>query len=256
MQPRETSGSAWRPCPAALVLLEDEVHVWRADLGLGEDALQSMRASLTADERARAERYRFPGVGERFIASRGVLRGILGSYLGLEPGQVRLCVGTHGKPALANKGGASGLRFNLTHSHRLGLYAVAHGREVGVDVEWIRSGSLVGRTRIADRFFSVREADELRALPAQIREEAFFACWTRKEAYIKAVGRGLSLSLSQFEVSVSPMAPAALLTTARDAQDARRWSLRDLQPGQGYAGALAVEGKGWRLRCWQWGENA
>jgi 4'-phosphopantetheinyl transferase len=135
---------------------------------------------------------------------------------------------------------------------------VTRGREVGVDLEYIRRepNLLEG----VEQFFAPREIAKLRALPASLRYEAFFACWTRKEAYLKARGDGLSIPLDQFEVSLAPTEPAALLHTQWDAQEAQRWSLRELTPGPGYVAALAVEGQTpaeggvWRLKCWQWAD--
>jgi len=133
----------------------------------------------------------------------------------------------------------------------MALYAVAYRREVGIDLELIRHG--LEEEQIADRFFSRREISTLRALPAALRRYAFFLCWTRKEAYIKARGEGLSLPLDQFDVSLIPGEPAALLRTRPDSDEALRWSLQELTPGPpGYAAALAVEGEGWSLALWQW----
>ncbi len=153
---------------------------------------------------------------------------------------MRFAYTTYGKPLLADETGASGLRFNLTHSHGLALLAVTRGREIGVDVERIRD-NLEGE-KLAERFFSPREVAALRSLPPELRREAFFHCWTRKEAYIKAVGKGLSLPLDQFDVTLHPGEPAALLATRHDSEEAQRWSMRSLAPGEGYVGALARRG--------------
>ena len=132
------------------------------------------------------------------------------------------------------------------------LYAITRGRKIGIDVE--RIGRDLKGDAIAERFFTPREVAMLRALPPDMQTQGFFACWTRKEAYVKARGDGLSLPLDQFDVSVAPEEPAALLHTKGDPSEASRWSLKDLTPGPGYAAALAVEGDAWLLRCWQWRE--
>ncbi len=150
----------------------------------------------------------------------------------------------YGKPSLSGPGGA-GLRFNISHCGDLALYAFARSRELGVDVERVTPG--MASEKIASQFFSPAEVAALRAVPKPRRAEAFFACWTRKEAYIKARGKGLSLPLDRFAVSITP-GDAALLSSCSPG-DVERWSLRELEPGSGYAGALAVEGKGWSLRC-------
>ncbi len=147
--------------------------------------------------------------------------------------------------------GEAPIRFNISHSRGVALYAVTCGREVGIDLEYMRSDLEV--EQIAGRFFSRREIATLHALPAALRRYAFFLCWTRKEAYIKARGEGLSLALDQFDVSLIPGEPAALLGTRPDADEALRWSLLELTPGPPeYASALAVEGVGWSLALWQW----
>jgi 4'-phosphopantetheinyl transferase len=174
----------------------------------------------------------------------------LGRYLGLKPGQLRFCYGPHGKPSLAPPLEEEALRFNVSHSQGLALFAVARGRELGVDLEYVRPIAEV--EQIVARFFSERESKAFSALPAGRRLEAFFNCWTRKEAYVKARGGGLALSLKQFDVSLAPGEAAALSCTGDDAQEVARWSLWALEPGPGYVAALAVEGHGWRLACWQW----
>ncbi|MGH2369197.1 MAG: 4'-phosphopantetheinyl transferase family protein, partial [Chloroflexota bacterium] len=146
------------------------------------------------------------------------------------------------------------VRFNVSHSAELAIVAVARGRDVGVDVERLRGDLEV--EQLAARYFSTEEAAAIRAAPPAVRHRRFFACWTRKEAFVKARGQGLSLAFDQFTVSVEPDAPAALLRTRWDAREAGRWALRDLAAGGGYAAAIAVEGGGWQLHCWQWPADA
>jgi 4'-phosphopantetheinyl transferase len=131
----------------------------------------------------------------------------------------------------------------------MGLVAVALDREIGVDIERVRPDQM--EESVARRYFSPREVAALQALDADARQEAFFACWTRKEAYLKARGDGLSFPLDQFDVSLAPEAPAALLSVRGDPEEASRWSLQDLRPGPGYVAALAVAGNLERLKCWQ-----
>ncbi|HEV7217131.1 MAG TPA: 4'-phosphopantetheinyl transferase superfamily protein, partial [Chloroflexota bacterium] len=134
----------------------------------------------------------------------------------------------------------AGLRFNLSHTDGLALLAVTRERELGIDVERVRKG--IAREGIAERFFTTTEVADLRALPADSQDDAFFACWTRKEAYVKARGEGLSIPLDQFAVSLLPGEPAALLHVALDPDEVKRWSLHDLDAGPGYRAALLVEG--------------
>lgn len=246
-----TSASpSWDAPPKTLVLPNNAVHVWRASLSMSASYLRTLEDTLTADECARAERFYFQKHREHFIAGRGVLRNILSRYLDREPGQLRFCYNSYGKPALTEETGAEGLCFNLSHSHGIALYAVTRNREIGVDIEYFRPDVEAGK--LAERFFSPREADELRALPEHLRKEGFFNCWTRKEAYIKAEGKGMSIPLSAFDVSLTPGEPAALLRTQKPSQETSRWSLQALNPAPNYAAALAVKGDDWTLKCWQW----
>jgi 4'-phosphopantetheinyl transferase len=229
---------------------DGEVHVWRASLDLDPYDLDNLRSTLSPDERPRADRFVLPQHRARFAAARGILRDILSRYLNCVPAAIDFHYGPSGKPALAPGSGRGEIRFNLSHSHGLALYSVAHSRGLGIDVESI--SSRVAEERIAERFFSPAEVAALRALPASARTAAFFRCWTCKEAYIKAKGGGLSIPLDSFDVSVTPGEPAALLGVRDDPLEAARWSLEELAPGGGYAAALAVEGTGWALRLWEW----
>ncbi len=242
--------SSWCPPPETLRVESDEVHVWRASLDLTVPQVQSLQQTLAADEQRRAGRFYFQKDRDHFIVGRGLLRAILGQYLKIEPSHLRFRYTPHGKPFLVRETGGDRLRFNVSHSHGLALYAITRGRELGVDLERIRPE--LADEQIAERFFSPREVAVLRALPTNMQQEAFFNCWTRKEAYIKARGEGLTLRLDQFEVSLAPEEPPALLYTNGDSQEASRWSLQNLTPGPGYAAALIVEGDDWRLRCWHW----
>lgn len=239
----------WSP-PETLVLDRDEVHVWRAALDQTPSQVQRFLQSLAADEQARAERFCLARDREHFIVARGVLRAILGGYSNQVPESLSFCYGSHGKPALAGEPDGDAIRFNVAHSHGVALYAVTRGRQVGIDLEHIRFDLAVAE--IAERFFSRREAATLRTLPIEVRREAFFRCWTRKEAYIKARGEGLSLPLDHFDVSLAPGEPAAVVATRQDPSEASGWSLQELTPAPGYLATLAVEGHGWRLTCWQW----
>jgi 4'-phosphopantetheinyl transferase len=244
---------SWPHAPADLALSNDEVHVWRACLDLPASHVQSLQRTLAADELSRAERLYFQKDRQRFIVARGLLRAILSRYLDMEPSQLRYCYSEHGKPYLTPSSGRKTPSFNLSHSDGLALYAVARGREVGIDLERIRP--VVEVEQIAERFFSAWEKDVFRALPGHLRHMAFFTCWTRKEAYIKARGEGLSQPLDQFDVSLVPGEPAMLLSIRGDPQEAFHWSLRELAPGSGYVAALAAEGNDWRLVCWQFPES-
>ena len=239
----------WLHPATDLTLSSNDVHVWCATLDQPITRVQQLAQTLSDDERVRAERFHFDQDRKRFIVGRGVLRTILSRYVGIEPGRLQFCYGSQGKPYLKEKSGGDALRFNLAHSHGMALYAFARGREIGIDLE--RVCAEVPGEQMAARFFSPLESATLRALPTKVKPKAFFTCWTRKEAYIKARGEGLSLPLDQFDVSIAPGEPAKLLNRRGDPLEASRWSLQELVPGPGYVGALVVQGLGWRLTCWK-----
>lgn len=229
------------------------VHVWRTFVDLPDRGVAALHDVLAPGERTRARRFRFERDRRRFTVARGVLRRLLGRYLQVDPAAVEFRYGVHGKPSLPEGADDRGVRFNLSHSRGLALHAFAVGREVGVDVERLRPDTDV--TRAARRFFSPAEADALAGVAPGRRREAFFECWTRKEAFVKARGEGVALGLRRFDVSLRPGEPAALLRFEGDPAEPARWSLCALAPGEGYKAALAVEGSGWDLRCWDYPED-
>lgn len=245
------SVASWGCPPPELSIESNEIHVWRAVLNEPAASVDHYLQTLAVDEQRRAARFYFQHDREHFIIAHGVLRALLGRYLNRRPESVSFCYSEHGKPSLVLESGEDTIRFNMSHSQGMALYAVARNREVGVDLEFVRRD--LEAEQIAERFFSRREIAELHALPAESRREAFFLCWTRKEAYIKARGEGLSLPLDQFDVSLTPGEPAALLSTRPDPAEALRWSLRELTAAPGYVAAIAAEGGGWSLSCWQAG---
>jgi 4'-phosphopantetheinyl transferase len=234
----------WSEPPESLSLATGDVHVWRVELNQPEPLLEKFRETLEEQELDRASRFHFEKHRRHFTAGRGVLRQLLSQYLGTKPEQLRLSYGAYGKPALNGEHKDSRLRFNMSHSHEVALFAFAEDRELGVDVEHIRTD--FASEEVARRFFSRREVETFNALPQHDQVAAFFKCWTRKEAFIKVIGKGLSQPLDKFDVTLGQ--PAALLWVSGD--DASRWSLYDLEVGGDYAGALAVEGQVSRIRCW------
>lgn len=252
MNAGDDSDRLWKR-PAQMVRLgDDEVHVWRIHLNRQLLHRQSLFPMLSQDEKERAGRYHFQKDRDQFIVARGSLRIILGLYLSRRPELLRFRYSRFGKPDLAEPE-FSELCFNLSHSHGLALLAVTRRREVGIDVERVRPQ--VVDEGIAERFFSPREVATLRALPVEQQPDAFFNCWTRKEAYIKARGEGLSLPLDMFDVSLTTGEPAALLETRFDPEDLYRWRIMDLSAGASFRAALVARRQDWRLRCWQWDEK-
>lgn len=240
----------WLPAPERLRIGRDEVHIWRAFLHQAPRTVDLFSDILAPDERRRAEKFHFARDRDCFTVARGVLRQILGRYLDASPALIRFSYNRYGKPAIDNGAGDRLLRFNVSHSNGVALYAVARDKEVGLDIEMVRED--VASLEIAERFFSTREVAMLRGLPQELQTVGFFNCWTRKEAYIKALGEGLSRSLQSFAVSLIPGEKAVLLSSDDDSQDAARWSLLEIFPGAGYVAALIAEGSAPTLRCWQW----
>ena len=242
----------WQRPPEDLVLRADEVHVWLADLDVEQSTRASLIATLSPDERRRARGYRSAKDGARFSVSRGVLRQILSVYSARAPKLIRFAYGRNGKPGLADERGPDDLRFNLSRRGATALFAVARGRDVGVDLEPV--DPTFATREVAERFFSPCEVETLGALPEVQQTEAFFQCWTRKEAYLKALGTGLSTPLDSFDVSFSPgVAPAIL--RARGIEPTR-WSVHALEPAPGVVGALAVDNGPIRLASWRWARPA
>lgn len=213
----------------------NEIHVWQARLDREADALRQLEATLSSDEIARARRFHFERDRNHYIVGRGILRELLGKYLGQDPAALEFSYGEHGKPQLAGANASSGLSFNLSHSGGLAVYAFAKERNLGIDVEQIRPDFV--SEDIARRYFSAHEVNDLLSLPVADRTEAFFRCWTRKEAYIKARGAGLQIPLDSFSVSFLPGQPAQFLSGVDSS-----WQLVELDAGEGYAAALAYDG--------------
>lgn len=234
----------WRSPVVPLVLPANEVHVWRAALDLPAAQLNCLYDTLSPEERIRAARLHFVRDQDHFIATRGALRQILAGYLKPPPAQLRFCSGRFGKPALDSNCGADDLRFNLSHSDGLALFAVARTREVGIDVE--RVDPRTECERLAEQLFSPQEAHNLSALPRTARREAFFLSWTGTEAYLKARGEGL-VGSDAFDSSVAQR-EAACASRAGNS----RWSLLPLRPAPGYVANVAAEGDDWGVRLWQW----
>jgi 4'-phosphopantetheinyl transferase len=239
----------WPAPPREFQLSEQEVHVWCAELDLPDFDLQHYQALLSSEELERASRYRFPGDQKRYILRRGILRELIGRYLNSPATSARFTANEFGKPALA-EGFNSRLKFNLSVSEDVALIALTEGREIGVDIERVRQDFEV--ERIARRFFSIYEQTQLHKASFHQKIEAFFNCWTRKEAYVKAHGQGLTLPLDQFDVSLLPSEPARLLATRHAPAEIQRWSMQHLSPIPGYVGALVVEGGDWQLICWKY----
>lgn len=236
--------ASWLPSPATLTLHTDTVHVWRAELDRPSHHVDDLFRHLSSDETERAGRFRLAKHRNRYVVGRGTLRTVLAQYLNRTPGDLRFTYNDRGKPELPSVD----LQFNVAHSDGIALFALTRAAAVGIDIERVRPN--VTDDRIAERFFAPEEVEALHALDPSARHEAFFRCWTRKEAFVKACGKGLSLALDRFVVSLAPDEPPALLETKDDPGEANEWSLHELRPGPGYVAALAVRCPEVDLECW------
>lgn len=235
----------------------NQVHLWELPLIDPAAIEQDDLRLLSADENARATRFRFPSDRQRFIAGRASLRRILAQYLGKDPSALRFSYGAAGKPKLLEQDHGGMLHFNLAHSEDWGLLAIARSRTIGVDLERVRFSDDLGE--VAKRFFAPAEGAALEEFAPPLYEQAFFACWTRKEAFLKALGTGLNLPLDGFCVSVDPRVPARLISTEFRPAEVKRWSLLDvaLRPplDRDFRAALAVEGAPPVCRYFRLGEE-
>ena len=219
---------------------DNVVHIWRSCLEGSTADLEQAAATLSDDEIERAQRYKFSRDRRRFVAARAFLRKTLGGYLAAPPSELEFAYGRYGKPELLASHNEATLEFNLSHSGELALLAVTTDRRVGIDVERIDEKTDV--KAIALRFFSTAENTALDKIPAEDRDFSIYCGWTRKEAFLKAIGCGLARPLDKFDVSLSS-APR-LLRVGDDEEASSKWTLCHLDPALGYVAALAVEGRG------------
>ena len=246
------SGEAefWRAEPTELTQPWDRVDVWKVWLDSAELSTEALPGILAPDEVERARRFHFDRDRTRVTACHTALRNILARYLQMSAVEIRFRYERNGKLEIAEMQNSDGLRFNLSHSSGLAVIAVSSGRAVGVDIEKVIPKSEC--LEIARRFFSEREYQALSAIHESERQRAFFACWTRKEAFVKAIGDGLSYALPEFSVGVAPDAPAAIEEVIADPNAVFRWSLANLHSEDGYVGTLAFEKAPCHIQQWRW----
>jgi 4'-phosphopantetheinyl transferase len=228
----------WPLPPANPPLVGNEIHVWATTLAVEPAILEKLTATLTLDERERANRFKFEHLRNRYIAGRGALRKILARYVG-ETADLRFEYLENGKPVLAPEFASAGIHFNLAHTGDLALVAITRIGMVGVDVEGVRT--MKNADELVARFFSKREDELFQKVSAEQKPAAFFNLWTRKEALLKATGEGITRSLNLVEVSFLPGEPARLLAISGDTKAAEAWQLKELLPAEGFVGAVAVQ---------------
>jgi 4'-phosphopantetheinyl transferase len=216
-----------------------DIHVWIVDLSLDEERISSLFTQLSSDEQDRAARLLLPKGRQQFIAARGQLRQILASYLSTPPRELLFTYGAHGKPSLQPPHDTP-VQFNLSHSGNLALLAVNLDRPIGVDIELAKPGRPF--LKLSERFFSLIERNAIRRLDPDQIQDGFYACWTRKEAYLKAIGTGLATPLNAFDVTLAPGDPPALTGQRIDPKEPSRWHLFEVPVPPGYRAAVAT---GW-----------
>jgi 4'-phosphopantetheinyl transferase len=223
------------------LLRDNEIHIWRCHLGIDASTRVRFFSYLSADERQRAERFHFERDRDRYVSARGALRAILSRYLDVQPADLHFDYGDRNKPRLAREFCGKVFGFNLSHSSDLAIYAVGWNRNIGIDVERIRTNLQV--EDIAPNYFSPSELHSLMSVPSELRAESFFACWTRKEAYIKARGEGLDIPLASFDVTLRPGRAAGVIS-----ENHSSWQMVGFLAELGYPAALVYDGSPVDLR--------
>jgi len=240
----------WRRAIPGGLIHSNEVHVWRTSLDLTTVQSESLIGILSPDELSRAGRFRFEKDQKRFVAARGILRMILGRYMGKKPIELRFEYTSYGKPILATNSGYDTIRFNLSHSGVIALYAISRGRNIGIDIERVQDDFAV--EQVAGRFFSQGEICSLNNVDKKNRSETFFQYWTRKEAFIKAKGEGISFPMENCDVSLLSGKILSPIILLGENIESSCWYGQDLFPCPGYASAFSVEGCDLDLSYWHY----
>ncbi len=232
-----------------IMIPEESIHIWLADIEKEGPNHECLSCILSPGEKERIKRFVFDKDKKRFLITHGLLRLILGRYTGIAPDALRFSVMEKGKPVLENSGGRD-IRFNLSHSGKYVIYAITERREIGIDIEYMREFS--DADRIVNRFFSKREIEEYFRLDPGMRKRAFFKCWTRKEAFIKAIGRGFYMPLRNFSVSPDPDAKSGIEIHQESIPD-RKWSIYDVElEDADYTASIAYEGQRAEIAYLKW----
>jgi 4'-phosphopantetheinyl transferase len=242
--------STWLSYAQPNHLGEDEVHLWVVTLAVIPERSSHFQSILSFEEQERAGRFQKIRDARRYVTARGSLRSLLGGYLAIEPGRLQFVCDAFGKPRLAGEVPLTSVSFSVSHSDDWGLFGFVRGHKIGVDLERISTG--IDIEGLAKRYFSPNEFQKLWSLPAEQRREAFYCGWTRKEAYLKGRGEGLSYGLDGVEVSLAPGEPAIILGASDDPDVSRHWTLQHLSPAPGYVGAAAVEANNIAFRYLRW----
>jgi 4'-phosphopantetheinyl transferase len=232
-------------------LSSTDIHIWGLLVDLPQDRIVQLAQRLSGEEIKKSICFRFERDRKRYIARRAFLRMILGFYLDCQPREILFSYGSYGKPMLHDSFSKTSIHFNLSHSNGFALCAVTRDMEIGIDLELIKP--LSDMEEIVKHFFSPNEKAAFDSIPASEKLLAFYNCWTRKEAFIKAGGQGLAYALSEFDVSLAPGEPARILGISGNTDPATCWSVVELTPASDYVAAIAYEGKGKKIVCFEWG---
>lgn len=240
----DPSNPPWTVAPTKFALAPDEVHVWLVRVNDGGLCAGCCEDLLSAAERERAARFKFEKDRRLYTVAHAALRSLLAGYLNVAPGALEFESGRRGKPRLAPAFTKDELEFNLSHSHEVALIAVIRERELGVDVEQVKKEFAFAE--VAERYFTTREMSAIRALPEGLQRQAFYQCWTSKEAFLKAKGVGLSGELDEVEILLRGKGRVQVTSTLPG------WYLGELNPCDGYVGAVALEGNEFNLKRYGW----
>ena len=239
----------WQTPPDLLAISPRHVDVWLTSTELGEERVRACAKTLTRAELARARKFKSKAKYREYVITRGLLRRTLCQVAGLDLTGVDFNYGEHGKPGLENSASAGAVAFNVSHSHGLALVALTLGGRLGVDLEQVRPE--VEWQELAERYFSEADYRTLQSQAPDARRRAFFTCWTRKEAFVKALGAGVSYGLKGFDVSVDPAEDCARLTLREGNEDAGKWLLKNIPAPTSHAAALAIDRTACDVRLWR-----
>lgn len=228
----------------------NEVHLWLVTISSMKAKIETLWCLLSDDEVDRAKRFHFENDRKRFVVARGMLRTLLSHYCWCGPDEHRFRYSQYGKPYLVDNDRP---RFSVSYSNDKILYGFTQSREIGVDIEHIKP--FENACEIVEKFFSDDEKIQFRGLPNHMKNRAFYNCWTRKESYVKALGKGLSLPLDEFSVSLIPNEPACLLQTKHNILEKNRWTLKELEVGEKYVAAVTAEGSNLKIQWLMNGED-
>ena len=236
----------WQKTPDSLNLSKDHVDIWLCDLKQLSSDINNFYSILSEDERERTDKLKVEDKKQQYIITRGALRQRLGLLTKIDPQDFIFDYLEHGKPVLANNPQFADMTFNVSHSHDLALIAITQEQNIGIDIEKINRE--LKHDELVSRFFSKVEQTEFQTIPEANRAKAFCACWSRKEAFIKAIGDGVSYGLDTFDVTVDPENQTPEINLHKPSEDT--WSALNLPINDEYMACLVSDGGSLSVRYW------